>query len=90
VIVNDDPYAGFRCCLAVDRAGRSQIAYLYATPEPLLEPRFVSEATGWTEERIDTTGAVGDFISLALDAAGQPQAAYQDILHQDLKYAYRQ
>jgi len=43
---------------------------------------------GWHLETVDSTGDVGDWTSISLDAGGNPHISYVDATNDDLKYAY--
>jgi len=50
-------------------------------------PGVLTERQGWVIETVDSTGYVGYYTSLALDASGYPCISYLDYSNYDLKYA---
>jgi hypothetical protein len=53
-------------------------------PSPFTTPASPAE----TIKTIDSSGNVGKYSSLALDAEGNPHISYHDVTNDDLKYAY--
>ena len=68
--------------IALDAQGVPVVAYY----DGLL--KYASRATGtWVSETADAEGATGWYVSLVLDAQGNPRMAYQDISSSNSKYA---
>ncbi len=70
--------------LRLDTLGRPHVAYggdklYYASRDD----------TGWHTETVDDGPGVGEYASLGLDQAGNPQIAYYDRTHGHLKYAHK-
>lgn len=77
--------------LALDRNGRPHISYCLYDPfsrhcEDLKYAHF--DGTAWQIETVDSTGDVGDYTSLALDASDHPHISYYDHTNNDLKYTH--
>ena len=78
----------------VDGAGRVHLAYYSgwasnSGEHDLLYARW--DGSTWHWEAVDTEGAVGKYVSLALDAAGRPHISFYkevDTAHGEVKYAY--
>lgn len=72
------------------------IAYYNAGSGDLMLARYVGWGGGsgcthasWSCQTIDSTGDVGQSVSLGLDSAGTPRLAYYDATNGKVKYAYR-
>jgi hypothetical protein len=63
--------------LVVDAAGHAHAGYYRPSGGDLMYA--TRDDTGWHMEAADTTGVVGAFPSLALDASGLPRIGYQDL-----------
>jgi len=85
-IDNSAASVGWYCSLKLDRTnGNPRAAYFNTTDDGLV---FASwNSVSWDISTVDTAGIVGEFSSLALDAAGNPHIAYYDQTNRHLKYA---
>jgi hypothetical protein len=77
--------------LAFDKKGNPHISYFYVSSGGHgAHLRYASWTGGsWSIEVVDSTGIVGEFTSLTLDAEDKPHISYYDALNGDLKYAWR-
>ena len=64
------------------------INYDWSTELDEDKPSFTSTGSDWVVETIDSTGAVGNYSSLALDSNQYPHIAYHDDTNDNLKYAH--
>ncbi len=77
--------------MALDGAGRAHIPYctFHSIPEPSDHLYYArEEETGWYTTTVDPSPGVGQYSSLALDAAGRPRISYYDQQNSALKYAW--
>jgi Big-like domain-containing protein len=83
---------GHHTSLGVDGDGRLHVSYLDNTNGNLkyatcAGPGACNLAANWQATTVDTSGFVGRFTSLAVDASGRLHVSYVDDTKQDLKYA---
>jgi len=76
----------FRGLLGLDRADVVYISYYDAIKGDLKLAR--RDGSVWIIQTVDSSGDVGQYSSLALDAKGCPHISYYDATHDDLRYAY--
>ncbi|MEW6574379.1 MAG: Ig-like domain-containing protein [Bacillota bacterium] len=75
----------FYTSLALDREGRPHIGYWNFS---IKYPKYAyRDAAGWHTETVPDGYYAGEFISLALDASGNPRMTYYRSVGDDLKYA---
>ncbi|MCL6557832.1 MAG: hypothetical protein K6U74_03335, partial [Firmicutes bacterium] len=87
--------AGFYTSIAVDASGYPRISYGESVYDVNLDYSVMhlryayKDGTGWHTQAVDSTGAVGLYTSIKLDASGYPRISYYDSTNGDLKYAYK-
>ncbi len=90
--VDSAGYVGAYTSLKLDSADHPHISYCSCTGQSCATCNALKYAwhdgSAWHIESVDTTGNVGGYTSLALDA-DQPNISYYDFTNGDLKYAYK-
>jgi len=83
---------GYDTSLALDASDNPHISYFDITHRDLKYTHFdgtcLGQAQGWQIETVDSSGEVGWYTSLALDANDHPHISYYDWTNEDLKYAH--
>jgi hypothetical protein len=81
---------GWYNSIAIDDSGHAHIAYSsYSTTSLTYCLKYAhGDSTIWTSEIVDTSGSVGLYCSIAIDASGYPHISYYDASKADLKYAH--
>jgi len=74
--------------MAVDDAGEAHVVYFRTAPDDSRELLYVSSASGWTSETVDSVGNAGIATSLRLDRYGL-HVGYSDLLTDEVKYAHK-
>jgi hypothetical protein len=67
---------------------RPAIAFYEQVQGDLVYAKWNLVSHSWVFEKIDTTGDVGRYVSLAIDSGGNPHMSYYDATYGNLKYAY--
>ncbi len=89
--VDSTGYTGYYTSLALDASGNPRISYYDVTNYDLKYAWSDDGGNTWPAGKIktvDSTGTVGQYTSLALDASGNPRISYFDVTNKDLKYAW--
>ncbi len=77
--------------LALDSAGNPRISYydwMNSAWESSRHLKYAAwDGSAWQIETVDSAEGVGEYTSLALDAAGNPRISYSDAINGRLKYA---
>jgi hypothetical protein len=89
---DDELSVGKYNSIAIDSENNIHISYFRATyyeDEKNNLKYALKDNSGWHIETVDSTAAVGEYTSLALDSNKHPHISYYDIGNEDLKYAFK-
>lgn len=82
----DSTYAGCFSSIQLDSAGLPRISYFACGP--VRDLKYARrDGVGWVVETVESTGDVGWYTSLALDAVDHPHISYCDLTNGVLKHA---
>jgi hypothetical protein len=90
-VVDDSWYFELYFGLAVDGTGTPHISYMCGwASQRNMDLRYATRRGGaWVVETVADGGLLGEYDSIAVDAAGIPHITYRDADHEDVRHAVR-